>query len=507
MLPSRGLSRSNPASALRTWSVRSQPARSSQVPLRHFSQAPSRSALSRSTLNSPSRPISIISSRTAVAATVSSGVFAQRSGASRNLSLWPFSSEPKAPEESQSAEASAPPADIEGPPASSYTDTAPASSLPDVASAGPSEPARASAAQYSHDSFSDADLESLLDIPEQIGYLKNLGLDFGWGPTSCCQWLLEHVYIMTGMPWWATLAVLPLAWRIVMFLPTLNGSKHSALLQKVYASPDYRQARLEFEEATIRTHDRMTMMRARNRMSIIRKNAGASVIAPFINFLTIPFSYGVFRSFRAMAAIPVPSLETGGFAWFTDLTVHDPYFILPLASVAMSALMFRQTQAANLTPKTAVSDKVSTYMMYGLPPIMFLCTGWLPAGLQWFFFMFSISTVVQTSATLNPAVRRWADLPPLGAGLQHPLRPSQLGGAGGAVWQAPSAPAQPAKSEDAEAAKTIGGTLSSLVGDSKSKQEWRKAQEYEDRRAAEDKAKASQRLEDLRRRRLEKGRR
>lgn len=36
-------------------------------------------------------------------------------------------------------------------------------------------------------------------IPEQIGYLKDLGLDYGWGPTSFVQWLIEniHVYMAT----------------------------------------------------------------------------------------------------------------------------------------------------------------------------------------------------------------------------------------------------------------------------------------------------------------------
>ena len=44
-----------------------------------------------------------------------------------------------------------------------------------------------------------------------------------------------------------------------------------------------------------------------------------------------------------MANLPVESLKTGGYLWFQDLTVFDPYFILPvicsfsmLASVEVS---------------------------------------------------------------------------------------------------------------------------------------------------------------------------
>lgn len=143
------------------------------------------------------------------------------------------------------------------------------------------------------------------------------------------------------MPWWATLATVAVAWRVAIFLPTLSASKHSAIAQQLHSRPDFIKAKAEFEEAAWRTKDRVAMMRARNRMNIMKKESGASMLIPFFGFLTIPFSYGMFRLFRAMAAIPVPSLETGGLAWFTDLTVHDPYYILPAASIAITVLMFQ----------------------------------------------------------------------------------------------------------------------------------------------------------------------
>ena len=37
----------------------------------------------------------------------------------------------------------------------------------------------------------------------------------------------------------------------------------------------------------------------------------------------------VFSGIRAMTSLPVQSMTTGGALWFTDLTVADPYFILP----------------------------------------------------------------------------------------------------------------------------------------------------------------------------------
>lgn len=295
------------------------------------------------------------------------------------------------------------------------------------------------------------------------------------------------------MPWWATLATVAVAWRVAIFLPTLSASKHSAIAQQLHSRPDFIKAKAEFEEAAWRTKDRVAMMRARNRMNIMKKESGASMLIPFFGFLTIPFSYGMFRLFRAMAAIPVPSLETGGLAWFTDLTVHDPYYILPAASIAITVLMFQQTQAANVA-RNEMTENIQKGMKYVLPPAMFLCTAWLPAGIQWFFLVFSAGAVAQTSVTLQPGVRRWAGLPPLPSKGQAPF-PST--GSGSIVVQNP-------RGSVPKNTKNTG--VSSIFAPNKQKEEWVKAQEYEERRATEEKEKAFRRMEDIRRKRAEKRR-
>ena len=42
----------------------------------------------------------------------------------------------------------------------------------------------------------------------------------------------------------------------------------------------------------------------------------------------------MFFGLRGMTNVPVPSLSTGGLAWFTDLSVSDPTLVLPLATAA-----------------------------------------------------------------------------------------------------------------------------------------------------------------------------
>ncbi|KAL7625899.1 hypothetical protein AAE478_005123 [Parahypoxylon ruwenzoriense] len=424
----------------------------------------------------------------------------QRGGASRNLSLWPFSKKQSSAEpQSASLTTSIEPSSESDAPAErlqdSFADTS-ASAPPHVSAPHPENPVDLSSTPYSKDSFTDLDLASILDVPERIGYLKALGLEYGPGPTACCEWAVEHLYVYTGMPWWATLLTLTVLWRAAVFLPTLNGSKHQALLQRLHKSPEFIEAKREFDEASLHTREPTAMLKARDKMSKIKKNSGASVTWSLVGILTVPFSIGMFRLFRAMAAIPVPSLETGGLAWFTDLTVHDPYFVLPLVSISLTALMFKHARAAS-PPATPLADKMSKGMMYILPPIIFLSTAWLPAGLQWFFLLLTAGSVVQTSATLNPTVRRWAGIPPL----PRPSRPSMLAGAAGPTWQAPTSRNE---TQTGNLANTISELKDNAFGSAKKTESRKKAQEYEERRTMEEKEKAFRRMEDMRRKRAEK---
>ena len=48
----------------------------------------------------------------------------------------------------------------------------------------------------------------------------------------------------------------------------------------------------------------------------------------------MPIFLSVFYGVNAMAALPITSMKTGGLFWFTDLTVPDPVFMLPLLTAA-----------------------------------------------------------------------------------------------------------------------------------------------------------------------------
>lgn len=189
---------------------------------------------------------------------------------------------------------------------------------------------------------------SLLNMPEQIGYLHALGLDFGYGPTSCLQWLLEHVHVYSGLPWWGSIAALTVLLRVAIFRPSLKASEHSQKMQDLRKDPRFNDAFARMQSAGRRSgpQAQAEMMEARQTMSGMQRAAGVQMWRTFVPLINIPIGLGMFRLLRSMASLPVPGLEEGGMLWFQNLTVPDPYFILPIASAATMFLIMRVRSAS-----------------------------------------------------------------------------------------------------------------------------------------------------------------
>lgn len=50
----------------------------------------------------------------------------------------------------------------------------------------------------------------------------------------------------------------------------------------------------------------------------------------YLILLQAPIFISFFFGLRKMANLPVESMREGGLWWFTDLTIADPYCLLPL---------------------------------------------------------------------------------------------------------------------------------------------------------------------------------
>lgn len=78
-----------------------------------------------------------------------------------------------------------------------------------------------------------------------------------------------------------------------------------------------------------------------------------TVLSVYIYIFQFPIFASIFIGLRAMCYYPMESLKTGGFGWIVDLTVPDPFYILPLVTGG-SLLAVLEVNANNQMLHTSV---------------------------------------------------------------------------------------------------------------------------------------------------------
>ncbi|KAL2803171.1 60Kd inner membrane protein-domain-containing protein [Aspergillus granulosus] len=272
-----------------------------------------------------------------------------------------------------------------------------------AATTGGAVPA-ASASSDSGFNVSELDLSNvdISRIPEKIGYLKELGLDYGWGPSSVVQFTMEHFHIWGGLPWLGSIvatgalvrfALLPLFFRAADHGTKTANTRHLTQpirTEMIRASQEQNQAEI---------------LRCKAELQKINKEHGISAMAMFMPmFLQIPLGYGCYRVISGMAHLPVPALTTEQFGWITDFTVADPYFILPLMTALLQYMTIRRGgEFGNTDPNMKGLQKM---VQFGMPAIAFAFTAWWPAALQLYFASTATFGFMQSLAINNVAFRK-----------------------------------------------------------------------------------------------------
>lgn len=409
-------------------------------------------------------------------------MYALPASQARGLSLWPFSSpKPSTPSPSPAPETTVAPTPAQDAVVNSSattavtsTGSATASSPTDIASSAALDPSSLTSA------LEGLELETNTVLaPDQLGYLHSLGLDFGWGPSSLVMWTLEHLHVLLGSPpWCLTLAAFAVLMRLAVLRPSLRSAANGERLQELYATPVAKELQLRMKESLARG-DRGDALAANAelRQLMRARGLGNPLRGLVVPLLTVPIFFGAFKVLRAMCGIPVPALREGGLAWWTDLTVPDPYFALPIATGAVTVLMISR-MVRTMPDQQAGMMKL---MMYVIGPLGVWFTISLPAALQWYFLITGLGASAQALMLQSPTWRRRLGLPPRKVPVAAPGLSSPAQGGPASIVESLN-PVDRFK----EALKQARGNRDEKLRNNQTKESLERARKHEEKRASED---------------------
>ena len=235
------------------------------------------------------------------------------------------------------------------------------------------------------------------------------------------EWALTGVHDVSGLPWWATIALTTASVRLALLPVQIYQSKSIAKLQAI--KPQMDRLTAEMKEGWAQLKDDPDSASGGEKAQKAQMEYNALIkkhsVRPFAPILGAVFQVPLWATFfftmrhltRPDAAL---GMETGGLLWFSDLTATDPYYALPSLCGATFFAMVHvgdagQAQGQELNDQVGMQKK----FMKGFAVAMVPLTAWMSSGVFIYWIANNLAGVSQTLLLRQPAVRQLTGMPPL----------------------------------------------------------------------------------------------
>ncbi|KAI1301816.1 Mitochondrial inner membrane protein OXA1L [Halotydeus destructor] len=224
-----------------------------------------------------------------------------------------------------------------------------------------------------------------------------------WAPTNGVYHLLEGLH--SYFPWWASIALLTFGLRMLMFPLVVQAQRNAALVSEI--QPEMQKLQHKISEAR-RGGNAQEVQRLTYQLDQTMKKTGASMFkGMLVPMAQMPFFLSVFFALREMSNYPIPSMKEGGLFWFSDLTVPDPYFILPALTCGTLFVMFKW----GVDFGQGMSPLVTKFMQYGVPGMTLVFVYSFNSALLVYWTTTNFISLIQTFVIRHPYVRTKLKIP------------------------------------------------------------------------------------------------
>lgn len=203
----------------------------------------------------------------------------------------------------------------------------------------------------------------------------HLSVDFGWFAVLAVPTLRGLQFIYKYIPnYGVAIVLLTILIRLITFPLQYKSFKSMKKMQQI--QPELAKIKEKYKD------DNQKMQK--ETMALFQK-AGANPLSGCLPLLLqMPFFFAIYRVlYSAVELVGAPF-----FGWIHDLSLHDPFYVLP---VLMAGSMFLQQK---MTPQTSV-DPTQQKVMLLMPIIFGFIMKNLPAGLVLYIFVSTMIGIIQ----------------------------------------------------------------------------------------------------------------
>lgn len=221
---------------------------------------------------------------------------------------------------------------------------------------------------------------------------ESLGLG-GYTPVGFFERILEIMHVDFGMPWWGAIAVCTVAVRVLISPLVIMSQRNAAKMNN--HMPELQLLQIKMSEAR-QSGNALDSARYAQEVMLFMKE---KQLNPFKNVLVplaqAPLFVSFFMGLRNMAGKPVESMVDGGLFWFTNLTVPDPTYLLPLITSATLLVTIEiGTDSARINASNLGMMK---YVLRFLPIIIFPFTINFPSAILTYWTCSNLISLGQVS--------------------------------------------------------------------------------------------------------------
>nr|XP_056719651.1 mitochondrial inner membrane protein OXA1L [Euleptes europaea] len=248
---------------------------------------------------------------------------------------------------------------------------------------------------------------SVGDLGQAVQELSFEELGLGsYTPVGLIQNLLEFLHVDMGLPWWGAIVAGTVAARCLVFPLIVKGQREAVKLNN--HMPQINELTSRMNEAK-RTGNKFEFSKAYSDLTLYQKAHDVNPLRGFlVPLVQAPIFISFFIALRKMAELPVPSLQTGGLWWFTDLSAADPLYILPLTvTFTMWAILELGAESGVSNPNLRVMKTVFRVM----PVVILPLTISFPTAIFTYWMTSNLFSLVQVAVLRVPTVRTRLRIP------------------------------------------------------------------------------------------------